>query len=217
MTGTIGLIGILGSHGPRTLAEELGYLILDSVPIVVITAVVYWFVRRFIHKKRFGAEFKEIRRKARLNEIIRLLLVIWAALIVCNTLLPSFNELSHLSSFFWFIPNWKIIPDIFTRGIRGIDTTHSLLNIMMFAPIGLALPFVLKQPKFGRTVLVGFCFTFGIEFIQGFSRMRDGNTDDVICNTLGVIAGYALYLLMKLLLPKFTAKCMIKAETANDN
>ncbi|MDE7230168.1 MAG: VanZ family protein [Oscillospiraceae bacterium] len=208
---------MIGSHGPRTLFEELRDLTLEAVPLMVIAGLVYWFVRRFIHKKRFGAEFKEIRRKARLNEIIRLLLVIWATLIVCNTLLPSFNELPHLSSFFRFIPNWKVIPEIFTRGIRGIDKTHSLLNILMFAPIGLALPFVLKQPKFGWTVLAGFCFTFAIEFLQGFSSQRDGNTDDVICNTLGVIAGYALYLLIKLLFPKFTAKCMIKAETASEN
>lgn len=82
----------------------------------------------------------------------------------------------------------------------------------MFMPIGLALPFVLKRPTFGHTVLVGFCFTFYIEYLQGFSGQRDGNIDDVICNTLGAIAGFLLYLLMKLIFPKFTAKCMVKAE-----
>lgn len=194
----------------RHLVKELTDLMLEAVPIMVIAGLAYWFVRRFIHKKRFGADFKEIRQKSRLNEIIGLLLVIWAALIVCNTLLPP--SLPHL------IPNWKVIPEIFTRGIRSIIDTHKLLNVLMFAPIGLALPFMQKRPGFGRTVLVGFCFTFGIEFLQGFSSQRDGNIDDVICNTLGVIVGYLLYLLIKLLFPKFTAKCMVKAAAhLNEN
>lgn len=208
------MIGMIRIYGPRTLAEELRDLMLESVPIVVIAAVVYWFVRRHIHKKRFGADFKEIRKRARLNEIIRLLLVIWAALIIDNTLLPPLSGLLHLSAYFRFTPNWDIVPEIFTRGIRSIIDTHNLLNALMFVPAGLALPFVLKRPRFWYTVLAGFCFTYTIEFLQGFSRLRDGNIDDVIFNTLGVIVGYALYLLMKLLLPKLTAKCMIKAETA---
>lgn len=204
------------SRYQKELVKELADLTLEAVPIMVIAGLVYWFVRRFIHKKRFGADFKEIRRKSRLNEIIGLLLVIWAALIVCNTLIPP-GGLRYLPSSFYLIPSWKVIPEIFTRGILSIIDTHKLLNILMFAPIGLALPFVLKQPKFGWTVLAGFCFTFAIEFLQGFSNQRDGNTDDVICNTLGVIVGYALYLLIKLMFPKFTAKCMIKAETAHQS
>ncbi len=201
----------------RHLVKELADLTLEAVPIMVIAGLVYWFVRRFIHKKRFGTDFTEIRRKSRLNEVIGLLLVIWAALIIDNTLLPPLKFLHHLFNFFHLISHWKVIPEIFTRGIRGIIDTHYLLNILMFAPVGLALPFVLKRPGFGWTVLAGFCFTFAIEFLQGFSTLRDGNTDDVICNTLGVIVGYALYLLIKLLFPKFTAKCMIKAETASEN
>lgn len=212
------MITMIGSFGPRTLAEELRDLLLESVPIVVIAALVYWFVRRHIHKKRFGADFKEIRKRARLNELIRLLLVIWAALIIDNTLIPPLRGLPDLSIFLPHMPpSWGIIPEIFTRGIRSIIDTHNLLNALMFVPAGLALPFVMKRPRFGKAVLIGFCFTFVIEFLQGFSNQRDGNIDDVIFNTLGVMIGYALYLLMKLLLPKFTAKCMIKAETARQS
>lgn len=189
----------------RHLIRELLNEFLNDLPVMIIAGLIYWFVRRIIHKKRFGEDFKEVRQKSRLNEIIGLLLVMWAALIVCSTLLPPWKHLDHLRIVF---PHWGVIPEMFTHGI----TSHDMLNMLMFAPIGLALPFVLKRSGFGWTVLAGFCFTFSIEFLQGFSSMRDGNVDDVICNTAGTAVGYLLYLLIKLLFPKFTKKCMIKSE-----
>ncbi len=190
----------------KHLVRELLNEILIDLPVMIAAGLIYWFVRMIIHKKRFGADFKEIRRKARLNEIIKLLLVMWAAVIISATLLPPWNHLDFLRIVF---PHWRVIPDIFTR---GVDIRHSVVNMLMFAPIGLALPFVLKRSGFGWTVLAGFCFTFEIEFLQGFISQRDGNIDDVICNTAGTAVGYLLYLIMKLLLPKFTEKCKIKAE-----
>lgn len=192
----------------RTLPREILNEIPNDLPIMAAAGIIYWFVRLIIHKKRFGADCGDIRRRSRLNEIIGLLLVMWAALIVCSTLLPPWNHLDHFRII--FPPNWRVIPDIFTG--RGIDISHSALNMLMFAPIGLALPFVLNSSKFGWTLLAGFCFTFSIEFLQGFTSQRDGNIDDVICNTAGAAVGYLMYLLMKLLLPKFTEKCKVKAK-----
>ena len=199
---------------PQTILQELLSEFLEDLPLMLAAGLIYWFVRRHIHKKRFGSGFKEVRQRARLNEIIGLLLVMWAALIVCSTLMPPWGEFRHLSIFINFIPRWELIPEELLKIIRHgfAGASHELLNVLMFVPIGLALPFVLKSHKFGQTVLVGFCFTFAIEFLQGFSNQRDGNTDDLICNTLGVIVGYLLFLLIKLILPKFTEKCMTKAE-----
>ena len=190
----------------RWLIKDLVGGFLNALPLMLASGLIYWFVRRFIHKKRFGSDFKEVRRRSRLNEIIGLLLVIWAALIIGGTLLLKWNKPVRLS----FIPQMRLIPEIIRYGHID-DMLHFLLNVLMFTPIGLALPFVLKRPVFGWTVLVGFCFSFVIEFLQSLSWSRDGSIDDVIGNTLGVIVGYLLYLLMKLILPKFTAKCMVKA------
>lgn len=192
---------------PQTLLQELLSEFLEDLPLMLAAGLIYWFVRRHIHKKRFGSDFKEVRRRSRLNEIIGLLLVMWAALVMGSTLLPPGGFFRHPGIFISF-PHWRLIPEIVKYGY--IDKRHALLNVLMFAPIGLALPFMEKSPGFGRTVLVGFCFTFALEFLQGFSNQRDGNIDDVIFNTIGVIAGYLLFLLMKLILPKFTEKCMVK-------
>ena len=193
---------------PQTILQELLSEFLEDLPLMLAAGLIYWFVRRHIHKKRFGGDFKEVRRKSRLNEIIGLLLVMWAALLVGSTLLPPDGILHLLDSISF--PRWGFIPEIVKYGY--IDKRHALLNVLMFAPIGLALPFMEKRPNFGRTVLVGFCFTFALEFLQGFSNQRDGNIDDVVSNTLGVMAGWLLFLLMKLILPKFTAKCIVKPE-----
>ncbi|MCH5196786.1 MAG: VanZ family protein [Oscillospiraceae bacterium] len=192
------------------LFRDLSHEFINALPAMAAAGLIYWFVRRHLHKKRFGGDFKEVRRKSRLNEIIGLLLVIWAALVFSSTVI-SLSGLRYFWRDFSFIPRWRLIPDFITYG-RHIDISHSLVNVIMFMPIGLALPFVLKRPTFGHTVLVGFCFTFYIEYLQGFSGQRDGNIDDVICNTLGAIVGFLLYLLMKLIFPKFTAKCMLKAK-----
>lgn len=194
----------------RRLTQELLNELINALPLMAAAGLIYWFVRFAVQKKRFGADFKEIRRKALLNEIIGLLLVIWAALIVSTTLIPSWGSFLHLNLHLSPTPSWRLIPEIF---YGHIDITHGALNALMFVPIGLALPFIaLKCSKFGWTAFTGFCLTFEIEFLQGFSSQRDGNIDDVFFNTLGTVAGYLLYLLLKLLLPKFTKKCMVKAE-----
>lgn len=193
----------------RTLPQEILSEFLSDLPVMAAAGLVYWFVRLIVQKKRLGADFREIRRKARLNEVIGLLLVMWAVLIVCSTLLPPWDHLDHFRII--LPPHWRVIPELITA--HGINvTSHELLNVLMFAPIGLALPFVLNSSKFGQTLLAGFCFTFSVEFLQGFTSLRDGNIDDVICNTIGAAIGYLLYLLMKLLFPKLTEKCKIKAK-----
>lgn len=198
---------------PITLFEELLNEFLNDLPVMLAAGLLYWFIRRNLTKKRFGDSFKEVRRKTMLNNIIGLLLVMWAALIVCSTLLPPWGYMLRHGLDYRLPPHWKLLPKSIIRIIRyGNFDPHDLLNVLMFVPVGLAVPFMLNHTKFRLTLLIGFCFTFQIELIQGFSALRDGNTDDLISNTLGVIAGYLLFLLMKLILPKFTAKCMVKEE-----
>lgn len=171
--------------------------------MMAASGLIYWFVRRYIEKKRFGIDFKEVRRKAMLNEIIGLLFVIWAALIIGSTLDPRWGFFINI---FDLPPYWQVIPQF------GRDRMHELLNMLMFVPIGLALPFTVKRSRFGCIVLAGFCFTFEIEFLQGFSPNRYGDINDVITNTLGTVIGYLLYMLIKAVFPRFTALCQKSAD-----
>lgn len=196
-------------HMIRSLLDDL----ILAIPAAVVTAAIFILVRLIIHKKQLGSSFKEARRKSVWNEIIWGLFIFWTVLVFGGTLLPSKLELHwHSMNHLWGF------SDFITRPYFGnfldirFDLSHSGMNVMMFVPIGLALPFVLKKERFWKVVLIGLCMTASIEFLQAFVR-RETSLDDIICNTLGAAAGYGLYLLMKMLFPKFTEKCKTKAES----
>ncbi|MCH5208817.1 MAG: VanZ family protein [Oscillospiraceae bacterium] len=212
--------------------------VIFSLPIVIAFGFVYWYERRVSHKKTFGDNFREVRKKARLNETIRLLLFCWLAEVICVTLFPTefwfaywrnlcadhiriFNFSFWFDRFRFYTPN--LIPYVLYQAIKGqlnwdsllrYEIPHFAVNIALFVPLGVALPFVFKEATLPKAALAGFILSFQIEFLQFFIA-RDSDIDDVICNTLGAVLGYLLYLLMKKLFPKFTEKCKIQSSEFN--
>lgn len=66
-----------------------------------------------------------------------------------------------------------------------------LMNVFLFVPIGLSLPFVLGKgriPEF-LTVVAALAFTAGIEYMQYRYALGWCEVDDVIMNTLGAVLG----------------------------
>lgn len=212
--------------------------IIFALPIVIALGFAFWYDRRTLHKKKFEDNFKEIRRKARLNEIIRLLLFCWITEVICVTLFPSgfwfyfwrrlcgdyiyiFNFDLWFNRFRFFTPNF--IPYLLYQAIKGqlnwaslvrYEIPHFAVNIALFVPLGVALPFVYKKATLYKAALAGLILSLHIEFLQIFIA-RDSDIDDVICNALGAVLGYVLYLLMKKLFPKFTEKCNTQASDFN--
>lgn len=82
-------------------------------------------------------------------------------------------------------------------------TIDTILNVILFLPLGFFLPFMYKNYKnVGKIVLTGFLLSLSIEIVQMFGR---GATDvnDLITNTLGTILGYLFYkILSKFILKK---------------
>lgn len=77
-----------------------------------------------------------------------------------------------------------------------------LLNIIgncaMFIPTGILTPILYKHlDSFKKTVLTGFLISLSIEIIQLPFAVRASDIDDLILNTLGVMAGYSIYALVK--------------------
>ena len=73
-----------------------------------------------------------------------------------------------------------------------------LMNVFLFVPLGLALPFVFGG-GIGRrvfsTILVGLLLSVIVEAIQYFAHLGMAETDDVMCNTVGTAIGCCAYLL----------------------
>lgn len=200
--------------------------IFFALPVILAAMIVYWFVRRALQRHRFGADYKELRRRSLINEMIRLLLVGWLVGIVCVTLTPS----AFWDDIWRSMINGKIVdPDIWRFSFEPPKLTpilayyigeghldwlfHSksvivdlVVNVALFVPLGLALPFVWKKASLLKTAIIGFACSFLIEFIQCFIVNRDSDIDDLLCNTLGTVMGYLLYLLIKKLFPHFTEK-----------
>ncbi len=201
---------------------------IQALPLIFVVCIIYWFTRRASQKKKYGGEFKAFRKKALLNEIIRLIFVAWALECVCCTLLPTgffylirtipFDNLK----FFRPSPRWfnLSLPDelyaikhmprenIQQGMLRSLISAY-ILNVLMFIPLGFTLPFLWKRANLIKVVLIGFLCTLFIEFVQGF-MYRDSTIDDVVCNTLGALLGYLLYLIIKKLFPKLAAKASIE-------
>lgn len=77
-----------------------------------------------------------------------------------------------------------------------------LLNIIgnctMFIPTGILTPVLYRHlGSFKKTVLTGFLISLSIEIIQLPFAVRASDIDDLILNTLGVMAGYSIYALVK--------------------
>lgn len=84
-----------------------------------------------------------------------------------------------------------------------------LMNVFLFVPLGLSLPFIFGGSTAKRillTNLIGLLLSVTVEAIQYFCSLGMSETDDVICNTLGTVIGacaYPLSLLWSKLFKKF--------------
>lgn len=97
-----------------------------------------------------------------------------------------------------FRPNVNLSPFLY----MFTDRTASLLNVLLFFPLGIFLP-LLWTPfrNIFRTLLCGFAFSTVIEFLQIFTY-RATDINDLITNTAGTLLGFLVAMLMKNRIPK---------------
>lgn len=87
---------------------------------------------------------------------------------------------------------FKFLIETYDMGYREM-MSQVVANIIMFVPIGLLLPIVLKKCReFKYTCLYSLLFTFSIEFVQYFIG-RSCDIDDIIMNFIGSVLGYGIY------------------------
>ncbi len=203
--------------------------VIFALPVVLLVTLLYWIFRLIWHKRKFGEKFRTVRKTVRLNEIIRLLTVCWATALICITLTPTevwkdcwlyivtgenpiyvflpqlygleprgFGEIVLMPKILRYILNGRL--DWLWRSAKSIFP-QLLLNVVLFVPLGLAMSFICKKSSLLKIFLAGLSISFIVEFVQFFVG-RSCETDDLICNTLGTVVGYLLYLLIKKLFPK---------------
>ena len=71
-------------------------------------------------------------------------------------------------------------------------------NTAMFIPSGIILPIVYRKlNSFGKIIAAGALISLCIEFLQLPFASRASDIDDLILNTLGVAAGYGIYMIFR--------------------
>lgn len=105
----------------------------------------------------------------------------------------------YLAAVYYFVglPNITYIRfelSLYLFPIVGIlnDLKNSLLNILLFVPLGMILPLLWEKYRSRkRTLLFGFVTSLFIELLQIFT-FRATDINDLITNTLGTFVGFVL-------------------------
>lgn len=85
----------------------------------------------------------------------------------------------------------------FERALLNREMYRSMLmNVFLFIPLGISLPFVYgggTAQRIGLAILTGLLLSVTVEAVQYFGSLGMAETDDVISNTLGTLIGSCAY------------------------
>lgn len=197
--------------------ENIGDYLLQMLPCMCIALILFlllrpWRRRRLTRMRLSSGPWREGGL---------LLFAMFAAGLAALTLFPAY---------FWTADHWRAVlsgtkplfrpvdfklqlqtlqmnplQEIF-RAFRGPWVMFLMLaNIGIFVPVGFFTALLWRNPRWWKSLLVGFCSSAAIEFIQFFIG-RSTDIDDVILNTAGALAGFWVFWLLRLIAPSFTKK-----------
>lgn len=81
------------------------------------------------------------------------------------------------------------------------DLKNTILNIILFVPLGIMLPFLWKKyHSLKNTAIFSFLLSLSIELLQ-ILTYRATDINDLIANTLGAILGYFIFSIVSRIIP----------------
>ena len=164
----------------------------------VITVIVGWIIFRIVANKK-ARHFSWKKEAVQLLFLINLLVIYRMTFHPFEKLDGQVQPLLFDISTAWPF-RMNLIPFV---NLTDYDSKRDLLlniigNCAMFIPTGILTPVLYRHlDSFKKTVLTGFLISLSIEIIQLPFAVRASDIDDLILNTLGVMAGYSIYALVK--------------------
>ena len=124
----------------------------------------------------------------------------WPSLPVLLRSGPNWQTLRPGAGFYW---NITLLDEL----LDGDAWRMFLMlgNLAMFAPFGFFSALLWRRPRWWKSVLAAFGASVLVEVVQLFVG-RSSDINDIILNTLGGAAGYAVFLLLRRLAPRFAAR-----------
>lgn len=155
---------------------------------------------------------KRLQRTSWVREGLLLCFVLFCIGLASQTVLPElYTDGSGLYAVTVFSEGWEkrrwglnfvpffTISGYFSRGNAELFLINILGNLGVFAPLGFFPPLLWKRwRKWYKTTLLGMGISVLIECLQVFT-LRSVDVDDVILNTLGALAGYLCFALLRFL------------------
>ena len=94
------------------------------------------------------------------------------------------------------------------------DFKNTILNIVLFIPLGIMLPFLWKKYNTLKvTLFFGFFMSLAIELLQ-ILTYRATDINDLIANTVGAVLGYFVFRVISCMFPSITKFATRKNEIA---
>ncbi len=125
--------------------------------------------------------------------MVVLLRIILFKQVALYNLLSAFGSMERTIS---IIP-FSSLLDMINNNISLVRIIENVLgNIVLFIPFGLLLPIVINE-KSKKILLYGFGTSVFIEIAQFIFALGSSDIDDILFNTLGVIVGYTLYIILQ--------------------
>ena len=174
--------------------------IIQVIPFIIIVILIYSCSKYLLKKENIW------------REPIKLIFVCYFIGLIALTCVPP-NFWENVWSYIIFgQEEINIIEQMFTGSFNFLPLLYKIItgkqtgglwiwtmfigNMIMFIPLGLLLPFILKQKNFFQVIKIGTILIIFIEIVQPiFGRSFD--VDDIICNILGTIIGYGIFVVIK--------------------
>ena len=171
---------------------EIPFIFLEIVFLAIwlLIRIAIWIKQKRIDLKR---------------EALSLLMYINLAVILRFTFFPMSKVDGHIqplvfdiATAFPFRVNLLPLLNLFDYDSKRDLLLNVIGNAAMFVPSGIVLPIVYKRLNtFWKVILAGIGISLCIEIIQLPFSARATDIDDLILNTIGVIAGYGIYALIR--------------------
>ena len=172
--------------------------VLSNVPaFCILCAPVYIFLRwLYCRKKRPGCGVG--------GELLRFAFVMYLAALLSMTIVPDWSFTRYEGEkpgveVYWRMGQINLVPlrtiAMYLRG-HPMAFINLLGNVVVFVPLGFLPPLIWQKWRpFRNMLLLSVAFPLFIEFEQHFIG-RSSDIDDLLLNAMGILLGYALWLLV---------------------
>ena len=171
---------------------EISFLFLEFIfaSIWLVIRSVVWTKQKNIDRKR---------------EAVLFLMYINLAVIIRFTFFPMSKVdgkiqplIFDIATAFPFRVNLVPLVNLFDYNSKRDLLVNVIGNVAMFIPSGIVLPIIYRRlDTFVKVLLAGGGISLCIEIIQLPFSVRATDIDDLILNTVGVIMGYGIYVLIR--------------------